>query len=61
MSEIGIAKINQDGWIKCPHCGRKFGRAVGDWTQAGAETRIEVKCHSCKRIVDIWCGRKEQA
>lgn len=47
-------------WVKCPVCGHKLFKISGAFTPltvvAGEQTTtadIEVKCHSCKDIVNI--------
>ena len=39
------ATIDNNGWARCPKCGHKLFKGFGGWH--------EVKCHSCKNIVEV--------
>ena len=46
-------------WITCPSCGHKLFRADGSMVVGGwaSSCKIEIKCHSCKRLVFIDVNR----
>ena len=49
-----LARITKDKWVRCPNCGHKLFRIVKDIDIDKAEkNRLEVKCHSCKSIVEV--------
>lgn len=37
----------QSKWIRCPKCGHKLFKYEGE------RTKLEIKCSSCKAIVEI--------
>ena len=39
----------KDNWVRCPNCGHKLFKAVEPKLIDG----IEIKCHSCKKIVIV--------
>ena len=41
-------------WCRCPKCGHKLFMYDPDWTPAEyAQAVINIKCSSCKRIIDV--------
>ena len=37
--------VDNNGWARCPKCGHKLFKGFGGWH--------EVKCHSCKTIIEV--------
>ena len=54
------ARTDKQGWLRCPNCGRKLGRIVGQWEGGTALPAIETKCQSCKTIVYIMIGNQKE-
>lgn len=46
-------KICTDRWVRCGNCNHKLGKVIGNWTAMQSGASLEVKCHSCKKIIKI--------
>ena len=56
---MATAKINREEngtWIRCPRCGHKLARVIGQWDGQNVFPALEIKCHSCKEISYIMIG-----
>lgn len=49
-----LDKRKTDDWVRCPKCGHKLFRKIGN--KSDSEIKIEIKCHSCKEITEIALG-----
>ena len=57
---MSTARIDNK-WFRCPTCGHKLCRMVGDWKDKRlAMPALEIKCNSCKDIVYIMIGGKKE-
>lgn len=43
-------------WIRCPKCGHKLMKVLG----TTSNTFVEIKCSSCKAIVNVKIEKEEQ-
>lgn len=49
--------MTKTDWVRCPNCKHKLFKV---YDTDGMKIRLEIKCHSCKEIIEIIAGLGEE-